>query len=160
MIITLFQTLMTTCKNLLYHDLYIHLRSLTGAANRGFVPRGDHCNLCNADFTNPSNPADADGVIVFRYYFSLLLCFTALSLCVRPSVCLSFWLSACLSVHLSLSFCVCVSLSSSSQHPEETRCSLLRHTLVNHFTANLFVYDFYKSHPKSVLEREMVSGKG
>ena len=58
---------MTTCKNLLYHDLYVHLRSLTGAANRGFVPRGDHCNLCNADFTSPSKSSDADGVIVFRY---------------------------------------------------------------------------------------------
>ncbi|XP_070185455.1 vacuolar protein sorting-associated protein 8 homolog isoform X3 [Littorina saxatilis] len=60
------ETLMATCKNLLYHDLYVHLRSLTRAANRGFVPRGDQCNLCNADYTMPSNPTDADGIIVFR----------------------------------------------------------------------------------------------
>ncbi|KAL8564240.1 hypothetical protein ACOMHN_050851 [Nucella lapillus] len=60
------ETLMGTCKNLLYHDLYVHLRSLTGAAHRGFVPRTDTCNLCNADFTNPATASDVDGVIVFR----------------------------------------------------------------------------------------------
>ncbi|KAK7507486.1 hypothetical protein BaRGS_00001421 [Batillaria attramentaria] len=60
------ETLMETCKNLLYHDLYVHLRSLTGAANRGFVPRGDNCNLCNADFTNIAYTNEKDIVIVFR----------------------------------------------------------------------------------------------
>ncbi|XP_071103447.1 vacuolar protein sorting-associated protein 8 homolog [Haliotis cracherodii] len=57
------QTLMKTCKNLLYHDLHVHLRSLTCAATRGFVPRGDSCHLCNRNFVNPS---DTDPVTVFR----------------------------------------------------------------------------------------------
>ncbi|XP_041374342.1 vacuolar protein sorting-associated protein 8 homolog isoform X2 [Gigantopelta aegis] len=57
------QTLMKTCKNLLNHDLHVHLRSLTGAASRSFVPRGDHCNLCNRGFTSLS---DTDVVVVFR----------------------------------------------------------------------------------------------
>ncbi|KAK6181620.1 hypothetical protein SNE40_009442 [Patella caerulea] len=57
------QTLMKTCKNLLYHDLHVHLRNLTGAASKGFVPRGDNCHLCCRSFTNS---ADSESVVVFR----------------------------------------------------------------------------------------------
>ncbi|GFO47915.1 vacuolar protein sorting-associated protein 8-like protein [Plakobranchus ocellatus] len=57
------ETLMETCKNLLYHDLHVHLRSLTQAASRGFVPRGDQCNLCHQSFTD-SLPVET--ALVFR----------------------------------------------------------------------------------------------
>ncbi|PVD38848.1 hypothetical protein C0Q70_01472 [Pomacea canaliculata] len=60
------ETLMETCKSLLYHDLYVHLHSLTSAANRGFVPRSEACNLCNSDFTGYVQPSESDPVIVFR----------------------------------------------------------------------------------------------
>ncbi|CAL1539613.1 unnamed protein product [Lymnaea stagnalis] len=57
------ETLMETCKNLVYHDLHIHLRSLTQTATRGFVPREHSCNLCNQNFTD-TPPSDT--VLVFR----------------------------------------------------------------------------------------------
>ncbi|XP_035826479.1 vacuolar protein sorting-associated protein 8 homolog isoform X2 [Aplysia californica] len=57
------ETLMETCKNLLYHDLHIHLRSLTQTATRGFVPRGDNCNICNQNYTE-ATPAET--ILVFR----------------------------------------------------------------------------------------------
>jgi hypothetical protein len=57
------QTLMKTCKNLLNHDIHVHLKSLTSAAIRGYVPRGDNCYLCNKQFINQT---DTDTVVVFR----------------------------------------------------------------------------------------------
>ncbi|XP_013089193.2 vacuolar protein sorting-associated protein 8 homolog [Biomphalaria glabrata] len=57
------ETLMETCKNLLYHDLHVHLRSLTQTAMRGFVPRENSCNVCNQTF-NDSSPTET--IIVFR----------------------------------------------------------------------------------------------
>ncbi|BFY99915.1 hypothetical protein BsWGS_02955 [Bradybaena similaris] len=57
------ETLMETCKNLLYHDLHVHLRSLTQTAMKGFIPRENKCNLCNQNFTE-SSPTDT--VLVFR----------------------------------------------------------------------------------------------
>ncbi|ESO93558.1 hypothetical protein LOTGIDRAFT_215952 [Lottia gigantea] len=57
------QTLMKTCKNLLNHDLHVHMRNLTKAANKGFVPRGENCQLCDRSFTSST---DSDNVIVFR----------------------------------------------------------------------------------------------
>ncbi|XP_059149378.1 vacuolar protein sorting-associated protein 8 homolog [Physella acuta] len=57
------ETLMETCKNLLYHDLHVHLRSLTQTATRGFVPRENSCNLCNQTFTDSTT---GDTVLVFR----------------------------------------------------------------------------------------------
>ncbi|VDI47973.1 vacuolar protein sorting-associated protein 8 [Mytilus galloprovincialis] len=57
------QTLMKTCKNLLNHDIHVHLKSLTSAAVRGYIPRGDNCNLCNKLFINQN---ETDSVVVFR----------------------------------------------------------------------------------------------
>ncbi|XP_063412679.1 vacuolar protein sorting-associated protein 8 homolog [Mytilus trossulus] len=57
------QTLMKTCKNLLNHDIHVHLKSLTSAAVRGYIPRGDNCNLCNKMFINQN---ETDSVVVFR----------------------------------------------------------------------------------------------
>lgn len=57
------QTLMKTCKNLLNHDIHVHLRSLTRAAVRGYIPRGDNCNLCNKQFLTQT---EMDTVVVFR----------------------------------------------------------------------------------------------
>ena len=57
------QTLMKTCKNLLNHDIHVHLKSLTSAAIRGYIPRGDNCYLCNKQFINQT---DTDTVVVFR----------------------------------------------------------------------------------------------
>ncbi|XP_069107470.1 vacuolar protein sorting-associated protein 8 homolog isoform X1 [Argopecten irradians] len=57
------KTLRKTCKNLLNHDIHVHLRSLTSVAAKGFVTKGDNCNLCNKPFTSQS---DTDSIIVFR----------------------------------------------------------------------------------------------
>ncbi|KAL3853951.1 hypothetical protein ACJMK2_013245 [Sinanodonta woodiana] len=57
------ETLMVTCKNLMYHDLHIHLRSLTKTAIKGYIPRDDYCKICNKQFINQT---EADIIIVFR----------------------------------------------------------------------------------------------
>ena len=57
------QTLMITCKNLLNHDLHIHLRSLTRAAVKGYVPKSDQCSICTKRYLNQR---ETDSVIVFR----------------------------------------------------------------------------------------------
>ena len=54
---------MITCKNLLNHDLHIHLRSLTRAAVKGYVPKSDQCSICTKRYLNQR---ETDSVIVFR----------------------------------------------------------------------------------------------
>ncbi|XP_052813444.1 vacuolar protein sorting-associated protein 8 homolog isoform X3 [Mya arenaria] len=57
------QTLMITCKNLLNHDIHMHLRNLTSVAAKGYIPRGEQCRICVKRFINQQ---DSDTVIVFR----------------------------------------------------------------------------------------------
>jgi len=57
------ETLMETCTRLVYHDLHLHLRSLTQTATRGFVPRSDLCSLCQRNITDIHS---SDTVAVFR----------------------------------------------------------------------------------------------
>jgi hypothetical protein len=59
----IFQTLMETCKNLLNHDIHVHLKNLTTAATKGYIPKGDSCNLCTKQFINQN---ETDTVIIFR----------------------------------------------------------------------------------------------
>ena len=57
------QTLMITCKNLMNHDLHVHLRSLTRAAVKGYVPKSDQCSICAKRYLNQR---ETDSIIVFR----------------------------------------------------------------------------------------------
>uniref|UniRef100_K1R9K0 Vacuolar protein sorting-associated protein 8-like protein n=1 Tax=Magallana gigas TaxID=29159 RepID=K1R9K0_MAGGI len=57
------QTLMETCKNLMNHDIHVHLKNLTTAAKKGYVPAGDNCSLCTKQFVNQN---ETDTVIIFR----------------------------------------------------------------------------------------------
>ncbi|CAE1274106.1 VPS8 [Acanthosepion pharaonis] len=57
------QTLMMTCKNLLNHDLHMHLRSLRAEAVRGFLPLSEICSLCNKALPQTM---DSDLIIIFR----------------------------------------------------------------------------------------------
>ncbi|KAL5005898.1 hypothetical protein ScPMuIL_017056 [Solemya velum] len=57
------QTLMKTCKNLMNHDLHVHMKSLTSVAVRGFVPKEDNCSLCTKVFINQK---DTNSIIIFR----------------------------------------------------------------------------------------------
>merc|ERR1719483_12838 len=57
------ETLMETCKNLVYHDLHLHLRSLTLTATRGFVPRGDTCSVCGQNYTESGS---GETMVIFR----------------------------------------------------------------------------------------------
>ena len=58
-----FQTLMETCKNLLNHDIHVHLKNLTTAATKGYVPKGDNCSLCSKQYINQN---ETDTVVIFR----------------------------------------------------------------------------------------------
>ena len=70
------QTLMVTCKNLMNHDLHVHLRSLTRAAVKGYVPKSDQCSICLKHYLNQR---ETDSVIVFRFvYFNMPLQVTAI----------------------------------------------------------------------------------
>ncbi|GAB1606858.1 vacuolar protein sorting-associated protein 8 homolog isoform X3 [Argonauta hians] len=57
------ETLMKTCKNLLHHDLHLHLKRLRCEAVRGFMPSSPSCSLCSKML---SHAADADLLLVFR----------------------------------------------------------------------------------------------
>nr|XP_022322565.1 vacuolar protein sorting-associated protein 8 homolog [Crassostrea virginica] len=57
------QTLMETCKNLLNHDIHVHLKNLTTAATKGYVPKGDNCSLCTKQYINQN---ETDTVVIFR----------------------------------------------------------------------------------------------
>ncbi|XP_014767622.1 vacuolar protein sorting-associated protein 8 homolog isoform X2 [Octopus bimaculoides] len=57
------ETLMKTCKNLLHHDLHLHLKRLRSEAVKGFMPCTEHCSLCNKTL---SHAADADLLLIFR----------------------------------------------------------------------------------------------
>ena len=65
------QTLMVTCKNLMNHDLHVHLRSLTRAAVKGYVPKSDQCSICMKRYLNQR---ETDSVIVFRFVLLYLKC--------------------------------------------------------------------------------------
>ncbi|XP_053385368.1 vacuolar protein sorting-associated protein 8 homolog [Mercenaria mercenaria] len=59
------KTLMITCKNLLNHDIHdirLQLRSLTNAAMKGYILRGDQCKICEEIMNQP----DIELVMVFR----------------------------------------------------------------------------------------------
>ena len=58
-----FQTLMETCKNLLNHDIHVHLKNLTTAATKCYVPKGDNCSLCTKQYINQN---ETDTVVIFR----------------------------------------------------------------------------------------------
>lgn len=61
--VVFFQTLMETCKNLMNHDIHVHLKNLTTAAKKGYVSVGDNCSLCTKQFVNQN---ETDTVIIFR----------------------------------------------------------------------------------------------
>lgn len=54
---------METCKNLMNHDIHVHLKNLTTAAKKGYVPAGESCSLCTKQFVNQN---ETDTVIIFR----------------------------------------------------------------------------------------------
>ena len=56
-----FQTLLSTCNNLVNHDLYRQLAMLCITATRGIVPKQEACNICSKLLTNIP-----DSVICFR----------------------------------------------------------------------------------------------
>ncbi|XP_064597923.1 vacuolar protein sorting-associated protein 8 homolog [Liolophura sinensis] len=57
------ETLMTTCKNLMYHDLHLHLSHLTAVAGRSYIARQQQCNMCSKHY---SGILESEAIIVFR----------------------------------------------------------------------------------------------
>ena len=64
----IFQTLLNTCNNLVNHDLFMHLKTLTSVAGHGVVSRGNKCRLCNKQF---STLLENEEVICFRFLINI-----------------------------------------------------------------------------------------
>ena len=59
-----FQTLLKTANRLFERDLYLSVKNLTVAANRGLIPRQEGCMMCGKNY---SYSTESDNILVFRY---------------------------------------------------------------------------------------------
>ncbi|XP_070570211.1 vacuolar protein sorting-associated protein 8 homolog isoform X2 [Ptychodera flava] len=73
------RTLLRTTNSLLNHDLHWSLANLKQSVNKGMVPKGDVCHVCNKPYTYPE---EDENIIVFSCGHAYhLLCLRAVGSC-------------------------------------------------------------------------------